>query len=287
MTAVRESTAAPAFVSVGARGLGTSFWLSAGFLAVVVTAAVTAPWISPWNPGDVDFTSTLAAPSAEHLLGTDELGRDTLTRLLYGARATLLGALLILLIASVIGVPLGILAGWKRGWLDTVVSRGTDMFYAFPGLFFALLVIAVFGKGLVAVVVALGLAYFPTITKFTRSLARSEAARPYIDAYRVQGMGVLRVCFRCLLPNIAPSITGYVIVLFGDALMSLAGMSFLGFGSQPPASDWGLMVAQGQVSMLQGAVLPALAPGAAIALTAVAFNIVGLRVAEWMGRMDA
>lgn len=264
---------------------GWAYWVSVVVLGLIVSVAVLAPVLAPTDPGDVDLGATQAPPTPQHLLGTDQLGRDTLTRLMYGARASLLGPLVILGVASVIGVPLGVLMAWRGGWLDTVASRATDMFYAFPGLFFALLVIAVFGKGMTAVTVALGLAFFPTITKFTRSLALSERGKPYIEAYWAQGMSGLVICLRRLLPNIAPGVLGYVIVLFGDALMSLAGLSFLGFGAQPPASEWGLMVAQGQVSLLQGAWLPSLVPGAAIVATVVTVNVVGVRLADQIGRV--
>ena len=262
------------------------FRISFVFLILITVVAVLAPLIAPYGPGSADFANTQAGPSAQHLLGTDQLGRNILTRLMYGAQASLLGPVVILAIASVIGVPLGVFMAWRGGWVDAVASRGTDMFYAFPGLFFALLVIAVFGRGMMAVTVALGLAFFPTITKFTRSLAIAERGKPYIEAYRVQGVSGFVVCFRRLLPNIAPAVLGYIVVLFGDALMSLVGLSFLGFGAQPPSSEWGLMVSEGQISLLQGAWLPTIVPGLAIVLTVVAVNLVGIRIADRFGKGD-
>lgn len=260
------------------------FWVSLGFVFVLAVVAVLAPVISPYGPGTADFANTQGPPSAQHLLGTDQMGRDILSRLMYGAQASLLGPLVILLTASVIGVPLGIVMAWRGRWFDAVASRATDMFYAFPGLFFALLVIAVFGRGMTAVTIALGLAFFPTITKFTRSLAIAEIGKPYIDAYRVQGVSGFAICFLRLLPNIAPAVLGYIVVLFGDALMSLAGLSFLGFGAQPPSSEWGLMVSEGQIALLQGAWLPTIVPGIAIVLTVVAVNLVGVRIADKIGK---
>ncbi len=260
------------------------FRISFVFLILITVVAVLAPLIAPYGPGAADFANTQAGPSAQHLLGTDQLGRDILTRLMYGAQASLLGPVVILAIASAIGVPLGVFMAWRGGWVDAVASRGTDMFYAFPGLFFALLVIAVFGRGMTAVTVALGLAFFPTITKFTRSLAIAERGKPYIEAYRVQGVSGFVLCFGRLLPNIAPAVLGYIVVLFGDALMSLVGLSFLGFGAQPPASEWGLMVSEGQISLLQGAWLPTIVPGLAIVLTVVAVNLVGIRIADRFGK---
>lgn len=261
-----------------------SFWVSITFLVVLTAVALLAPVLAPMGPGSADFANAQGGPSSAHLLGTDQMGRDILSRLMYGARASLLGPVLILGIASVIGVPLGVIMAWRGGWVDGVASRGTDMFYAFPGLFFALLVIAIFGIGMTSVTIALGLAFFPTITKFTRSLAIAERGKPYIEAYQVQGVGGIKICLGRLLPNITPAVLGYIVVLFGDALMSLAGLSFLGFGAQPPASEWGLMVSEGQVSLLQGAWLPTLIPGIAIVLTVVSVNLVGIRIADRIGK---
>jgi peptide/nickel transport system permease protein len=265
---------------------GLVLWLAAATLGVVTLGAVLAPLIAPYDPTLTDFDSILAGPGAQHLLGTDQLGRDLLSRLLHGARASLLGALAVLGIATLIGPLLGVLAAWAGGWVDTVFARATDALIAFPGLLFAVLTIAVLGTGTSAVVLALGLAYFPAVAKITRSAAVGECQKAYIDAYRVQGMSGLAICTTRLLPRVMPVVLGYVIVLFGDVLMGLASLSYLGFGAQPPASDWGLMVSEGQFAMLENALLPALAPGVAIALTVVAFNIVGVNVADRLGKVD-
>lgn len=164
------------------------------------------------------------------------------------------------------------------------MSRITDVMYAFPGLLFVVLIIAVFGAGITTTVIALGLAFAPPIAKYTRSIALSERSKPYIDAYRVQGMSDLRICVAHLVPNLARSLLGYLVVLFGEALTSLATLSYLGFGAQPPSSDWGLMVQEGQAAIVPGALLPALVPGTAIAAVVVAFNMVGVWAAD---RLDA
>ncbi|MEU7742223.1 ABC transporter permease [Nonomuraea sp. NPDC049158] len=275
MTAVATLSPRPA------RPLG--YLLAAAFLGLVVVGAVCAPLITPFEPDAVDFGASLAPVSPEHLLGADQSGRDLLTRILYGARTSLVGPLLLLAIASALGVALGTLAAWHRGWVDAVVSRVTDVMYAFPGLLFVVLIVAVFGNGMTTAVIALGLAYAPTIAKYTRSVALAECGKPYIDAYRVQGMGGLAICVRHLVPNMGRSIVGYLVVLFGEGLMSLATLSFLGFGAQPPSSDWGLMVKEGQPAIVQGAFLPVLVPGAAIALVVVSFNVIGVRLADRMG----
>ncbi|MFG3441032.1 ABC transporter permease [Nonomuraea sp. NPDC047897] len=257
--------------------------LAVGFLAVVVLGAILAPLVAPYEPDAVDFAATLAPMSPDHPLGADQSGRDLLSRILHGARTSLVGPLALLAVASVLGVALGTLAAWHRGWVDAVVGRLTDVMYAFPGLLFVVLIVAVFGNGMTTAVLALGLAYAPTIAKYTRSIAITESTKPYIDAYKVQGMGGFAICARHLVPNMARPIVGYLVVLFGEGLMSLATLSFLGFGAQSPSSDWGLMVKEGQPAIVQGAFLPVLVPGAAIALVVVSFNVIGVRIADRMG----
>ncbi|MGW9022265.1 ABC transporter permease [Leucobacter chromiiresistens] len=258
--------------------LGT--WVSAAFLALVTGAALLGPVLAPYDADEIDFAAIWAGPGGGHLLGTDQLGRDLFSRLLIGAGETLIGPVLLLALATVLGVTIGVVAAWRGGWVDTLLARITDVMFAFPGLLFVVLVIAVFGKGPVTAIVALALAYAPVIAKYTRSLALSEIARPYVDAYRVQGIGGLGICLRAIVPNLLPALVGYLVVLFGEALMSLATLSFLGFGAQPPSSEWGLMVQEGQAGIIQGHFLPTLIPGAAIALVVIAVNIVGVRVAD-------
>ncbi|MGK3949220.1 ABC transporter permease [Microbacterium sp. K2] len=261
-------------------GSDVGFWISSGILALITVAAVFAPLLAPYDADGVDFAAIWQGPSAQHLLGTDQLGRDLLSRLLIGAGETLIGPVLLLAIATAIGVAIGVLAAWRGGWIDTILARMTDVMFAFPGLLFVVLVIAVFGKGPATAIVALALAYAPVIAKYTRSLALSEMTRPYIDAYRVQGLGGLMICLRGVIPNLLPPLVGYLVVLFGEALMSLATLSFLGFGAQPPSSEWGLMVHEGQPGIIQGEFLPTLVPGAAIAIVVIAVNVAGVRVAD-------
>lgn len=256
---------------------------AAGFLALVVVAAAFAPLLAPYAPDAIDLSASMVGTSGDHLLGTDASGQDLLSRVLYGARTSLIAPLVLLAIAALLGVTLGTVAAWRGGWVDSLVSRATDVMYAFPGLLFVVLIIAVFGAGMTTSVLGLGLAFAPTIAKYTRSVALAERSKPYIDAYRVQGMGGARICVRHLVPNLARSIVGYLVVLFGEALMSLATLSYLGFGAQPPSSDWGLMVQQGQAAIVQGALLPALVPGTAIAAVVVAFNVVGVWAADRLG----
>ncbi|MFB7997258.1 ABC transporter permease [Streptomyces sp. NPDC056002] len=257
--------------------------VAGGVMTLVVLAAVLAPLLAPYAPDTIDLSASLVGTSGDHILGTDSSGQDLLSRVLYGARTSLIAPILLLAIAALLGVTLGTLAAWRGGWVDTLVSRLTDVMYAFPGLLFTVLIIAVFGSGMTTSVLALGLAYTPTVAKYTRSVALAERRKPYIDAYRVLGMGGARICARFLVPNLGRSVVGYLVVLFGEALMSLATLSYLGFGAQPPSSDWGLMVQEGQAAVVQGALLPALVPGFAIALVVVSFNVVGVWAADRLG----
>ncbi len=256
------------------------FYLSAAVLVIAVLAAVFAPWVAPYDPAQTDFGAIWQPASPAHWLGTDQLGRDLLSRIIHGARPSLLGAIALLAVATVLGVLIGVTAAWKRGWVDTALSRITDVMFAFPGLLFVVLCIAVFDRGELTSVLGMALAYAPAIAKFTRSIALEEIARPYVDAYRLQGVGGFVLCFRYLLPNLLPTLVGYLVVLFGEGLMSLASLNFLGFGSQPPSSEWGLMVQEGRTGVIQGIVGPALVPGLTIAIVVVATNVVGVRLSD-------
>lgn len=262
------------------KGASPGFWIAAGFLVLTAIAAIAGPFIAPHAADDIDFSAIWAGPGPEHLFGTDQVGRDLFSRLLIGAGETLVGPVILLVLATSLGVAIGVTAAWRGGWVDTVLARLTDVMFAFPGLLFVVLVIAVFGKGKWTAIIALSLAYAPVIAKYTRSVALSEMARPYIDAYRAQGLGGFTICVRGVIPNLLPALVGFLVVQFGEVLMSLATLSFLGFGAQPPSSEWGLMVQEGQSGIVQGEFLPTLVPGVAIALVVVAVNIVGVRIAD-------
>ncbi|GAA0266521.1 ABC transporter permease [Streptomyces polychromogenes] len=256
------------------------------FVALVVLAALLAPWLAPHDPNTVDLGDALAAPSAAHPSGVDAAGRDTLSRLLLGARTSLLGPLGVVALSTVAGIALGTAAAWRGGWPDSVVSRGTELVFAFPGMLLAILIISVYGEGLLAPVLALTVAYTPYVSRLTRSLVLAERARPYVSAYRVQGHSALQICLRHVLPNIAPVVLAQSAVNFGYALMDLAGLSFLGLGVPALTPDWGRMVFDGQTAVQHGYPLSAILPCAVIVLTVVAFNVVGEHWADRVARRD-
>ncbi|MFE7529667.1 ABC transporter permease [Kitasatospora sp. NPDC057542] len=258
--------------------------LCLGIVALVVLAALVAPWIAPSDPNGVDLGNALAGPSADHLLGVDAAGRDTLSRLLLGARTSLLGPLGVVAFSTVAGVLVGLVAGWRGGWLDSVLSRSTELVFAFPGMLLAILIVSVYGEGLLAPVLALAVAYLPYVSRLTRSLVLAERMRPYVSAYRVQGHSAAQICLRHVLPNIAPIVLAQSTINFGYALMDLAGLSFLGLGVPALTPDWGRMVFDGQTAIQHGYPLSAILPCVLIVLTVVAFNVVGERWADRVAR---
>ncbi|WP_067177432.1 ABC transporter permease [Microtetraspora niveoalba] len=262
------------------RGAG---WMAASAVAVLaglVLVALLAPWLAPQDPDAVSLAESLNGPSAAHPLGTDQAGRDVLSRLIWGARISLLGPLGVVVGATLLGVTVGVVAAWRGGWVDAALSRMIELIFAFPGVLLAILLVAVLGAGLDSTVLALAIAYTPYMARITRGVALSERNRPYIRALELQGFAAWGIALRHLIPNIAPFVLAQASLCFGYAMIDLAGLSFLGFGVQPPRSDWGAMISEGQTALLQGMPLSALAPGAAIVTAVVAFSLLGEGIAD-------
>jgi len=266
-----------------ARRANTTFLVSVGIVAVMTLAAILAPLIAPYPPDQVDLGAVHAGPSAAHWLGTDALGRDLLSRLIYGARTALLGPLLVVLSSTVLGILLGLLAGWRGGWLDAVLGRIFDVVFAFPSLLIAIMAVALFGKGLVAPVIAMSIAYMPFVARLTRSLVNAERSRPYVAAYRVQGFGGGWIAFRRVLPNVTPIVGAQSTLNFGYVLAELAALSFLGLGVQAPTADWGAMINEAQAGLIGGYFLPALVPAVAVVMVVVAVNVIGEELSDRIG----
>jgi ABC-type dipeptide/oligopeptide/nickel transport system permease subunit len=266
-----------------ARPSSATFLVSAVVLAAFTLAAIFAPLIAPYNPDQVDLLNIQAGPSAAHWLGTDSVGRDTLSRLVFGARTALLAPLLVVVASTVVGVLLGLVAGWRGGWLDAVLGRIFDVIFAFPSLLIAIMAVALFGKGLVAPVIAMSIAYIPFVARLTRSLVASERSRPYVAAYRVQGFGAPWIALRRVLPNITPIVGAQSTLNFGYVLAELAALSFLGLGVQPPTADWGAMINEAQAGLLGGYFLAAIVPAVAVVLVVVAVNVLGEELSDRIG----
>lgn len=261
--------------------------IAIGVVAVSVLAAVSAPLVAPYDPTAIDLCAINAGISPAHVLGTDGVGRDLASRLLWGARTALLGPLLVVIGSTGLGILLGLVAAWRGGWVDALLSRVFDVLFSFPALLLAIMAIALFGKGLTAPVLAMCLSYAPLVARLTRSLVRSEKERPYVAAYRVAGFSGTWIAFRRVLPNILPVVGAQSTLNFGYVLAELAALSFLGLGVQPPTPDWGAMTNEAQAGLIGGAFLPAFVPATAVVLVVVAINVIGERLSERIGGTDA
>ena len=252
-------------------------------IAAFALAAVFAPFLAPYDPDAVDFSAIYSSPTWAHPLGTDGLGRDTLSRMIFGARTALIAPLIVVISSTAIGILLGLLAGWRGGWLDAGLGRIFDVVFAFPSLLIAIMAVALFGKGLVAPVVAMSIAYIPFVARLTRSLVAAERTRPYVAAYRVQGFGGAWIALGRVLPNVTPIVGAQSTLNFGYVLAELAALSFLGLGVQPPTADWGAMINEAQAGLVGGHFLPAIVPAVAVVIVVVAVNIIGEVLSDRIG----
>ena len=261
------------------RGLAANPLLLAGgvLVVVIVAAALLAPLLAPF-PADAGTAThpftVLRSPSAQHWFGTDQVGRDILSRVLDGARVSPLIALFVLLIACVVGIPLGVAAGYFGGWLDEAIMRVTDIFLAFPPLLLALALAAVLPASLTSVTIAIAVTWWPWYTRLIRGQAASVAGRPYIDSCRALGISRRRIIVRHILPNAITPLIIQVSLDVGGVILTASALSFLGLGAQDPTPDWGLMVSEGQ-GYFTTAWWAVTFPGLAILATAFAFNLLG------------
>ena len=267
----------PSSASRGVRSIPAAGGFGIVVIVSFATIAVLAPLLAPYSPNTIDLGAAFSGPSAAHLFGQDGSGRDILTRLMFGARLSLLGPLLVVSLAVVVGVPLGIAAGYVGGRLDGLLSRTFDVVFAFPALLLAAVIVATFGPGFTTIVLAVTVIYVPLMARLVRAGTLVERQKPYIDALKVQGFSGVRICAVHIAPNLSTLIIGQVALYFGYALLDLAGLSFLGFGVQPPTPDWGSMLwyATQQVYVAPSGVVP---PAVAIVLSVVAFSLVG----DWL-----
>lgn len=252
-----------------------------GFVLLLILLALTAPLIAPYDPAAQDLENTFAPYTAEHLLGTDDLGRDVVTRLLFAIRLALLAPLISVGVALAVGVPSGLWAGLRRGYVDAVLSRLADALLSLPGLAFALAIVAVVGPGLGNVMFALGVVFAPTVFRVVRSAAMSTAEEPFIDSARAIGSSTPRILWVHVLPNVSAPLLVQATILMGVALLAEAGFSFLGLGVQPPDASWGAMLRIAYDNQYD-APLTVLPPGIAIVLTVLAFNTIGDSIRDVM-----
>jgi peptide/nickel transport system permease protein len=248
---------------------------------LLLLAAIFAEQLCPYDPYAQNLREALMAPSAQHLLGTDRYGRDMLSRVLAGGRASIVSTLVCVIVVSAVGTAVGVVAGWRGGWLDTLLMRLSDVFLAFPGLVFALAVAGVLGGGIQNAVTALAAIGWPKFARIARSQTLAARGSAFIQASRMQGACGLALVVRHVLPNIAGPIVVCAVLDVGTVLMELAGLSYLGLGAQAPMAEWGSMMSDGR-SMLQTAPWCVLAPGLAIFVTVLVFNLLGDTLRDYL-----
>ncbi|GAA1963413.1 ABC transporter permease [Agromyces allii] len=256
-------------------------------VVVVVGVAVMAVFgqaLAPYDPDAIYVGPVSAPPSLAYPFGTDDLGRDILSRVLAGTAPSVIGPVIVVVASSLLGAALGITAAWFGGAVDGIASRVIELIFAIPGLVLAVLAVAMFGKGLLAPTLALAIAYVPIVARLIRAGARQELGKPYMAALHIQGVGSAAICFRHLVPALLPALFAQTTIGFGYAMLDLAAISFLGLGAQPPASDWGVMIAGGQPALIAGAPEQSMFPALFVVLTVLAVNVLGARVTTWAER---
>jgi peptide/nickel transport system permease protein len=245
--------------------------VAVGFILV----AIFAPWIAPYSPDATDFNTTLAPPfTPGHILGTDELGRDVLSRIIWGSRASIEAGVLATALAFVIAVPIGIVAGYYRGWIDPVIARATDVLLAFPFLILAVGLAAILGPSLTNATIALGLGAVPGVIRVARGETLGLREEDYVRAAVANGAGDVAILNRHVLPNMSSTLIVQATLLIPAAIIGEAVLSFLGLGVQPPTPSWGVMLADAQSYVTQAPRL-AIFPGLAIFFCSLSFNLLG------------
>ncbi|MFC4555637.1 ABC transporter permease [Georgenia faecalis] len=248
--------------------------LGAVLVVVITVTAVLAPWIAPFDPLAMSSGNRLVGPSSTFLLGSDEAGRDLLSRALYGARTSLTVSLTVVTLAGLIGVALGLVSGYYRGILDGVTMRFMDILFAFPTLLLALAVVSTLGPEVRNLVLALVVVFVPSFARVTRGAALAVGAEPYVEAARSVGVSNFRIITRYVLPNVMAPIAVQFTISLANAILVEASLGYLGLGVPPPTPSWGAMLASGK-AFIELSMWPSVVPGLFIMLTVLGFNLLG------------
>ncbi|WP_156957492.1 ABC transporter permease [Hippea jasoniae] len=246
--------------------------IGGGLLIIFIVMAIFAPMIAPYNPIQPSGTP-LQPPNIHHLMGTDNLGYDVFSRFIYGSRMALTIALIATAIAAAIGIPLGLITGYAGGILDRVMTMIMDSVYTFPGLILAIAIAAVLGPGIINISLSIAVVYIPTYYRVIRSQVASVKNELYVESAKSIGADTISIIFRYILPNVLPSIIVVLSMNIADAIMTEAGLSFLGLGITPPTPDWGYDLANGQQFIISNQWWMAFFPGVAIILIVLGFSM--------------
>ena len=274
-----SATATPPARRAPAKRLRLGLWVPIAVVVLFLLVALLAPLIAPYNPNAQNLLGRMKTPGTTsraflYLLGSDELGRDLLTRLIYGARVSLAVAFASAILSGTVGVLLGMLAGYLRGWVEMLVMRVVDVFLSVPAILLAIITVAVMGPGLVNVIVVLALTRWPRYARVAYGQTLGIANAPYVRLATLMGAGPLRILFRHILPNIIGAVTVVATLEFGLMVLFEAGLSFLGLGVQPPTASWGAMLSTGR-NYLATAWWIATFPGVCLFLLVLSINLIG------------
>lgn len=274
--------------SAGELGKGSFWWSLARspsgaiglvIVLVLVIAALGAPWIAHHDPLRMAAGPRLAPPSWDHWFGTDDFGRDVFSRIVHGARLTLMIGTIAVGISLTSGLLLGLVAGYAAGWTERVLMRLVDVLFSFTEIVIALACLAILGVGLTNAMIAIGIASIPFYARITHSVVLVERSKPYFEAAVAGGAGHLRLIFRHLLPNVVPTLIVVGTLGISTAVLAAAGLSFLGLGAQPPQPEWGFMLSASR-DLISRAPWMMIFPGVAIAVTVLGFNLLGDGIRE-------
>jgi peptide/nickel transport system permease protein len=279
MSAVLSATALPRELTPAQRALrrlarrrGAMVGLS--FVVFFVLLALFAPWVAPYDPLATSWSAVRQAPSAHYLFGTDEIGRDVLSRVIWGTRASLLAGLVSVCISLALGVPVGLAAGYLGGWVDALISRITDAMLACPFLIFAIALAAFLGPSLTNAMIAIGISATPIFVRLTRAQVLAVKVEDYVEAARAVGNSHLRIALRHILPNVVAPLIVQATLAIAAAVIAEASLSFLGLGQQPPAPSWGSMLNTAK-NYIDNAPWMSVWPGLSIFLLVLSFNLLG------------
>lgn len=250
-------------------------WISGLFIVLLIVLAIFAPWIAPYDPYEQDWMAFSAPPSTVHWFGTDDLGRDLLSRIIYGTRISLYVGTISVGLGTLAGILLGLLAGYYGGWIDGLIMRSADVLFAFSGTLLAIAVVAILGPGLNNVIIAVAVFSIPVFARIVHAGTLTLKNSPYVEAVRCAGANDRIILPRHILPGTLPSVIVYFTMRIGTSILTAAGLSFIGLGPEPDVPEWGNILAMNRNMMMAGLWNVSVFPGLAIFFTVLAFNLFG------------